>query len=163
MGVHDQAIAAAQRALALATASGDVVLHALTNQSLGNVYQAQGDYRRAIDCFEQTMAFLDKRSSCLNGPWASLRRRTSRPSWMAAALGMAYTLGGRATDAVLLLAQAMAQATAMGRVDYQDICRLSLGEAQMLSGRLEEAHALAERALALACEHQERGHQAYTR
>jgi tetratricopeptide (TPR) repeat protein len=29
------------------------------NQTLGNVYQAQGDYRRAIDCFEQTMAFLD--------------------------------------------------------------------------------------------------------
>ena len=32
MGAYDQAIAAAQRALALATASGDVVLHALANQ-----------------------------------------------------------------------------------------------------------------------------------
>ena len=31
----------------------------------------------------------------------------------------------------------------------------------MLAGRLEEAHALAERALALARAHQERGHQAY--
>ena len=31
----------------------------------------------------------------------------------------------------------------------------------MLAGCLEEAHALAERALALAREHQERGHQAY--
>ena len=31
----------------------------------------------------------------------------------------------------------------------------------MLAGRLEEAHALAERALALAREHQERGNQAY--
>ena len=31
----------------------------------------------------------------------------------------------------------------------------------MLAGRLEEAHTLAERALALAREHQERGHQAY--
>ena len=31
----------------------------------------------------------------------------------------------------------------------------------MLAGRLEEAHALAERALALAREHQERGHEAY--
>ncbi len=37
---HDQAIAAAQRALALATASGDVVLHALANQNLGRAYQA---------------------------------------------------------------------------------------------------------------------------
>jgi tetratricopeptide (TPR) repeat protein len=60
MGAYDQAITVAQRALALATASGDVVTQALTNQSLGFAYQAQGDYRRAIDCFEQTMAFLDE-------------------------------------------------------------------------------------------------------
>ena len=59
MGAYDQAIAAAQRALALATASGDVVLHALANHYLGIAYQAQGDYRRAIDCFRQTMASLD--------------------------------------------------------------------------------------------------------
>ena len=59
MGAYDQAIAAAQRALALATASGDVVLQALANQYLGTAYQAQGDYRRAIDCFRQTVASLD--------------------------------------------------------------------------------------------------------
>jgi tetratricopeptide (TPR) repeat protein len=41
------------------------------------------------------------------------------------------------------------------------LCRLSLGEAQLLSGRLEEAHALAERALTHVREHQERGNQAY--
>ena len=43
----------------------------------------------------------------------------------------------------------------------QALCRLSLGEAQLLAGRLEEAHALAERALALARDHQERGNEAY--
>ena len=59
MGAYDQAIAAAQRALALATAGGDVVLHALANQRLGLAYQAQGDYRRAIDCLGQTVASLD--------------------------------------------------------------------------------------------------------
>jgi tetratricopeptide (TPR) repeat protein len=58
-GAFDQAIAAAQRALALAMASGDVVLHGLANQNLGRAYQAQGDYRRAIDCFGQTVAALD--------------------------------------------------------------------------------------------------------
>src|SRR5215472_12166565 len=41
MRVYDQAIAAAQRALALATASGDDVLHALANQYLGMAYQPQ--------------------------------------------------------------------------------------------------------------------------
>ena len=59
MGAYDQAIAAAQRALALATASGDVVLQALANHYLGRAYQAQGDYRRAIDCLGQTVASLD--------------------------------------------------------------------------------------------------------
>jgi tetratricopeptide (TPR) repeat protein len=44
---------------------------------------------------------------------------------------------------------------------HQAFCRLSLGEAQLLSSRLEEAYTLAERALAFAQAHQERGHQAY--
>jgi class 3 adenylate cyclase/tetratricopeptide (TPR) repeat protein len=58
-GAYDQAITAAQRALTLATAGGDAVLHALENQHLGRAYQAQGDYRRAIDCLGQTVAFFD--------------------------------------------------------------------------------------------------------
>jgi len=44
---------------------------------------------------------------------------------------------------------------------FQTRCSLPLGEAHLLAGRLEEAHALAERTLALAREHQERGYQAY--
>src|SRR5262249_27335447 len=59
MGAYDQAVATVQRALALATAGGDVVLHALANDRLGLAYQAQGDYRRAIDCFGETVAALD--------------------------------------------------------------------------------------------------------
>ena len=59
MGAYDQAIAAAQRALALATASGDGVLHALANHYLGVTYHVQRDYRRAIDCYKQTMVSLD--------------------------------------------------------------------------------------------------------
>jgi tetratricopeptide (TPR) repeat protein len=81
--------------------------------------------------------------------------------FIAAALGAAYTLAGRMTDALPLLTQAMEQAITMETVVYQALCRLPLGEAQMLTGRLEEAHALAEGALALARVHQERGNQAY--
>src|SRR5262249_56960414 len=40
-------------------------------------------------------------------------------------------------------------------------CSLALGEAQMLAGRPEEAHALAEQALGITHERQERGHEAY--
>src|SRR4029450_7519759 len=44
---------------------------------------------------------------------------------------------------------------------YQALCSLPLGEAQMLAGHLEEAHTLAERALALAREYQEQANRAY--
>jgi tetratricopeptide (TPR) repeat protein len=59
MGAHDQAIATGERALALATAGRDVVQQGLATQPLGYAYHAQGDYRRAIDCFGQTVAALD--------------------------------------------------------------------------------------------------------
>ena len=58
MCIFDQAIATAQRALALATASGDVVQAALAHHCLGTAYMAQGDYYRAIDSFRQTVASL---------------------------------------------------------------------------------------------------------
>jgi tetratricopeptide (TPR) repeat protein len=59
MGAYDQAIATGQRALALATASGNVVLHAQANACLGYAYRAQGDYRRAIDSLGQTVVSLE--------------------------------------------------------------------------------------------------------
>jgi class 3 adenylate cyclase/tetratricopeptide (TPR) repeat protein len=237
MGTYGQAITAAQRALALATASGDSVLHALANLNLGLAYEPQSDYHRAIDCFGQTVAALDGAQrrerfgqvilpavqsraqlalchaelgtfaegstlgdeglriaeavghpgSLMVASWGvgllalhqgDLRRAlplleramgicqdTDLPIWfpsMAAALGAAYTLGGRVADAMPLLTQAMEQSTAMARAPIETLCRLPLGEAQVLAGRLEEAHTLAERALVFAREHQERGHQAYT-
>jgi tetratricopeptide (TPR) repeat protein len=55
----------------------------------------------------------------------------------------------------------MEQATAMEIIADQALCGLSLGEAQVLASCLEEAHTLAERALAHARSHQERGNQAY--
>jgi class 3 adenylate cyclase/tetratricopeptide (TPR) repeat protein len=236
MGVYDQAIAAAQRALALATAGGEAVLQALANQSLGTAYLAQGDYRRAIDCLGQTRAFFEgarrhERVGQVNLPAVRSRAYLARchaelgafPAgralgeeglriaeavahphsltmalsgigllalhqgdlpravllleravglcrevdlplffpWVFAALGAAYALSGRIADALPLLTQAMAQATATGRVDFQARCRLPLGEVQLVAGYLEEAQTLAEEALAHALAHQEHGHQAY--
>jgi class 3 adenylate cyclase/tetratricopeptide (TPR) repeat protein len=236
MGMYDKAIVAAQRVLALATTSGDVVLQALANRSLGRAYLAQTDYRRAIDCLRKAVAFfdwgrrherfgqaspptVDSRAwlvschaelgmfaegralgeeglqiaeevdhpvSLMYASWGvgllSLRQgdlpgaippleravgfcqEADFPVWfpmVAAALGAAHTLGGRAAQAVPLLTQAMEQSTVTERVDFQAFCCLSLGEAQMLAGCLEEAHTLAESALTLARAHQERGNQAY--
>jgi tetratricopeptide (TPR) repeat protein len=235
-GAYDQAIAAAQRALALATVGGEVILHARANQYLGLAYRAQGDYRRAIDCFGQTVAALEgarrrerfgevclpavfsrallaachaelgtfAEGRALGDEGLRIAETVAHPVSLmfasygvglltrrqgdlcralprleravglcqdadlplffppiAAALGAAYTLARRVADAVPLLTQAVEQTIAPERVVYQALCCLSLGEVHLLAGRLEEAHALTERALALAREHQERGHQAY--
>jgi tetratricopeptide (TPR) repeat protein len=237
MGAPDQAIASPQCALALAAADGDGVLHALANQNLGVAYQAQGDYRRAIDCLKQTAASLEgtrrrefgqiflpavlsraslalchaelgtfPAGSALGDEGLRIAEAVAHPgslAWayygigllslrqgnlaralppleraagicqeadlpvfflrVAAALGAAYTLAGRIADAVPLLTQVMEQTTAMEIVGHPALpdCSISLGEAHLLAGSLEEAHALAEGVLALARERQERGNQAY--
>ena len=81
--------------------------------------------------------------------------------WTATLLVAVYTLVGRVADAVPLLTQALKQAAALERVDLQALCRLPLGEAQVLTGHLEEAQALAAQALDLTRAHQERGNEAY--
>jgi class 3 adenylate cyclase/tetratricopeptide (TPR) repeat protein len=236
IGAYDQAIAAAQRALALATASGDVVQPALANQTLGLVYQEQGDYRRAIDCLGQTVASLEgplrherfgrvflpavlsraflamchaelgtfREGRALAEEGLRIAESASHPaslmhaSWgigllalrqgdlpraiplleravgicreadlqifsplVAEALGAAYSLDRRVADAVPLLTQALEQTIATETVAYQVRCSVPLGEAHLQAGRLEEAHTLAEGALAHARERQERGNQAY--
>jgi tetratricopeptide (TPR) repeat protein len=82
---------------------------------------------------------------------------------IAADLGAAYTLAGRVDDAIPLLTQVVeAQSTATeGESSGMMHCRLSLGEAQMLAGHLEEAHARAEHELTLAHTHQRQGLRAY--
>ena len=59
IGAYDQALTTAQRVLALALAGGEVVLQALAHLRLGLASHAQGEYRRAIDAFRQTVASLD--------------------------------------------------------------------------------------------------------
>src|SRR5262245_13809272 len=210
-GAYDQAIAAAERALALATASGEVVLQALANLYLGLVYYSQADYRQAIDRFRQIVVSRDEARrhervgqiyqpavfSCAHlaachaelgtfaegralgeeglriaevvaRPWSlmialwgiglldlrqgdlhralpqleramGICQDTDQPVFLpliAAALGAAYTMGGRVTDAVLLLTPVMEQSIATEWVGPQGLCRLSLGKAQLLAGYL---------------------------
>jgi tetratricopeptide (TPR) repeat protein len=116
---------------------------------LGLLALRQGDLPRALPRLERAMGICQ--DADLPGFFPM----------MAAALGAAYTLGGRIADAVSLLTQAMAQISATEMVRNQVFCCLSLGEAQLLADRLEEAQALAEQALTLAREYQERGYQAY--
>jgi len=121
----------------------------IASWGIGLLTLRQGDLLRALPRLERAVELCQDADLPAYFPW------------MAAALGAAYTLGGRVADAVPLLTRAIDQTKAAEMVGHQVLCGLSLGEAQLLAGRLEEAHALAERTLALAREHQERSYQAY--
>jgi class 3 adenylate cyclase/DNA-binding winged helix-turn-helix (wHTH) protein/tetratricopeptide (TPR) repeat protein len=237
MGPHERAIAFGQRALALATDSGEISLQALSNQYLGQAYMTQSDYHRAIAYLGQSVASFDRaphheplgqvilptvfsryllirchahlgtfaegrsladegiqiaeavadRASLLfalrgSGVLALCRgdlpraipqleramaicreaHHTANFRGVAADLGEALIMDGRVTDAVPLLAQAIEESASAKDGRAEANCCRSMAEAQLLSGHLEEAHSLAERALALNHEHQERGNQAYT-
>jgi tetratricopeptide (TPR) repeat protein len=133
--------------MAEAVAHPPILMYAL--EGVGVVALRQGDLPRAIPWLERAMGMCQEADLSL---------------WfleMAGYLGEAYTLGGRIADAVLLLTQALAQATPGEGVRHQVHCRLALGQAHLLAGRLEEAQALAEQALTLARAHQEWGNEAY--
>jgi tetratricopeptide (TPR) repeat protein len=232
---YDRAMAASQRALALAAASGDPYTPIEANNFLGLVCFLQGDYRQAMDANRRAMALLEGaqryerfgepvlpavrcrtylslslaevgafvegiavgeeglhiaeavqhpvslveayrsvglpylRQGNLSQALPVLERARSLceeadlPFYfplVAGALGAAYGLCGRVDEAVRLLTQVLEQ-TMTTMTGPRAFLSLSLGEAQLWAGHLEEAQELAERALALARERQERGHEAY--
>jgi tetratricopeptide (TPR) repeat protein len=122
-------------------------MHAL--RGLGLLALRQGDLPRALPLLGRAVSLCQEANLPTNFPW------------MAEPLGAAYTLAGHIADVVPLLTQVMERSMETEMVVTQARCRLSLGEAQVLVGHLEEAHTLAEGALAFARAHQERGNEAY--
>ena len=87
-----------------------------------------------------------------------------RPAWfplLAATLGAAYTGAGRIDDARVLLREALDLAVTTEIVVNQAVCSVGLADAELQAGHLDEADALADRALSLARAHGERGSEAY--
>jgi predicted ATPase len=144
MGAYDQAIAAGQRALALATAHGDVVLQAQANQPLGLVYQAQGHYRRAIDCFRQTMLALDGARRHERFGQFILPAVTSRAmlAWCHAELGM-FAEGRTLGDEGLRIAEAGAHPASLMFASF------GIGLLTLRQGDLAKALPLLEQAVGL--------------
>jgi len=80
---------------------------------------------------------------------------------ISAALGYAYALAGRVGDGIPLLEAGVAQAEASRITARHSLWVTWLAEAYLLADRLDDAGRLADRALALSGEHNERANMAY--
>jgi tetratricopeptide (TPR) repeat protein len=142
MGTYDQARAAAQRALAVATADGDMVLHALAQQYLGITYQDQGNYGRAIECLEQTctaLAGARQREICGVDLLPAVLSRASLASCHAER--GTFTAGHAVGDAGLQIAEAVAHPSSLM------FARWGLGLLALRQGDLPQALPWLERAV----------------
>jgi tetratricopeptide (TPR) repeat protein len=109
----------------------------------------QGELPRAIPALERSLAL------CQSANFPRLF------PVVAAILGMAYALAGRAPEAVALLDQALQHLATGSRVIFHAQVLTELSEALLLVGRVEEAGGLAGRLLTLSRTHPGRGYQAH--
>jgi tetratricopeptide (TPR) repeat protein len=109
----------------------------------------QGDLPQAIRELKQAMELVQEVDLQLLVPM------------VAAPLGAAYALAGRAAEAVVLLEQAVTQAVARQYLWDQTLRMVWLGEAYLHAGRVDEAGTQAQRALEFSRTHQERSHETY--
>jgi class 3 adenylate cyclase/tetratricopeptide (TPR) repeat protein len=143
MGAHEQAIATAQRTLALATAGGEVVLHTPPgNFWLGLAYQAQGNYRQAIDYLERFRRQIVRDNA---GVYSSA---VGSCAWLAschAELGT-FTQGRALADEGLQIAEALAHPASL-MIGSRGVGLLALRQ-----GDLHRALSQLERALGICQE-----------
>jgi class 3 adenylate cyclase/tetratricopeptide (TPR) repeat protein len=118
-------------------------------QGAGLLSLCQGDFPHAIAVLERGLVL------CRSG---------NLENWfygLAAALGYAYALSGRLSEALPLLDQVVEQDAAMRGGRPLSTRVLWQGEAYLLAGRVEEARLLALQALDLVRTRKERGHEAW--
>jgi class 3 adenylate cyclase/tetratricopeptide (TPR) repeat protein len=145
MGEHDRAMAAGQRALALATASGAFDIQVVAQYYLSMAYSAVGDFEQALDVARQVIALLTGELRYarfgLIAPPAVLSRGVV--AWSLAELG-GFAEGRGVVEDGVQLAEAVEQpysmASALGRMGLL-FCR---------RGDIHTALPLLERGLALS-------------
>jgi DNA-binding SARP family transcriptional activator len=149
LGEFDEAVLRGEEALREAEAADHAFSLADAYRALGCVYALRDDVGAAVGVLERGVALCARREL---GLWL--------PS-LGAALGYAYSLAGRYGDGTTSLETAVRVAETHGIVAGHAIRLAWLAEAFLASNRLEEADEVARRAISLASERGERGHQAW--
>ena len=117
--------------------------------NLGRLEDLRGEFIPAIMSLERAVALANEWNIAYLTPIAL------------AALGHVYARSGRVEDGVSWLQQALAGYAFAGIGYLRSMSMVQLGEAHLLAGRVEEAWGFGTRAVILARERGERGHEAW--
>jgi tetratricopeptide (TPR) repeat protein len=150
LGEFIEAIARCKEAIYIAEAVGHSYSVIVTYRGLGLLYLRRGDLQQATLALEHGLEIC--------------RGVDSPPLFHAVSstLGYAYALSGRGAETIPLLEEAVGRPVLGATQEGKSLRTISLCEAYLLAGREADAHAAAQRALGLARQHKERGHEAYT-
>jgi len=122
----------------------------VTYRGMGHLHLTYGNLQQAIVALEHALEI------CQGVDSPPLFHSVS------SALGYAYALSGRSAEGIPLLEQAVERPELAGSNEGQSLRTMWLSEGYLMAGREADARAAAQRALGLARQHKERGHEAYT-
>ena len=149
-GEFVEAIGRCTEAIHIAEAVGHPFSVTVTYRGKGHLHLRRGDLHQA------TLALKHALEICQGVDSPPLFHAVS------SALGYAYALSGRSTEAIPLLEEAVERPVTGPNHEGQSLRTIWLSETYLLAGREADARAAAQRALGLARQHKERGHEAYT-
>jgi tetratricopeptide (TPR) repeat protein len=149
MGAFREGLAYGDEGTRLAESADDAYSLIFASCGVGTLHLLQGDVEPAITTLERGLTLC-----------RTLTVPVALPL-IACALGAAYSLAGRWGDAIALLEEGAREGLAIGRLGGHSLLIFRLGEAYLRAGRLDEADDAARRALLMAREKRERGHEAY--
>jgi class 3 adenylate cyclase/tetratricopeptide (TPR) repeat protein len=145
MGEHERALAAGQRALALATRSGAFDVQVIAQTYLGQAYHAVGDFRQALNVARQTIALLTGERRAAHYGLIVLPAMTARGyvAWCLAEQGD-FPEGSRVGEDAVQLAEAAEHPLSMAAA------RMFVGVLYRRQGQVHRAIPILEQALALS-------------
>jgi class 3 adenylate cyclase/tetratricopeptide (TPR) repeat protein len=149
-GEFIEAVARCTEAIQLAEAVDHPFSVTVTYRGMGHLYLRRGDLHQATLTLEHTLEVC--------------QGVDSPPLFHAvrSALGYAYALSGRSAEAIPLIEEAVeGPGFLTATQEGQSLRTIWLSEAYLLARREADARAAAQRALGLARQHKERGHEAY--
>jgi class 3 adenylate cyclase/tetratricopeptide (TPR) repeat protein len=148
LGEFQEAIRFGEEGVRLANLLDDPYTTVMACWGVGHLYVRKGDLDLAIPLIQRGLA------ACRD--WTI---RAHHPH-TAALLGYAHALGGRPTEAVVSLKEALEESP-RGQLLLDSLHLLWLGEAYLIAGRADEALEFAHQGLDAARHRKERGHQAW--